>query len=144
MKDLIRTLISKYEEPGDFTYAKATDSELELAEKELDLILPSQYVEFLKTYGHGGIRGVCTDGIGLDGSYVFVENTLEYRAEGLPENLIVIYDDVDLSCGRLRIRKSGSAGGHNGMKSIIQMLGTDRFLRIRIGTETFSERCAAT
>ena len=56
----------------------------------MDLILPSQYVEFLKTYGHGGICGVCTDGIGLDGSYVFVENTLEYRAEGLQENLIVI------------------------------------------------------
>ena len=90
MKDSIRTLITKYEEPGDFTYAKATDSELELAEKEIDLTLPSQYVKFLKTYGHGGICGVCTDGIGLDGRYVFVENTLEYRAEGLPENLIVI------------------------------------------------------
>lgn len=90
MNDIIKSLITKYEEPGDFTYAKATDSELELAEKELDLTLPSQYVEFLKTYGHGGICGVCTDGIGLEGSYVFVENTLEYRAEGLPENLIVI------------------------------------------------------
>ena len=90
MNDNIKSLITKHEEPGDFSYAKATDSELELAEKELNLTLPSQYVEFLKTYGHGGICGVCTDGIGLDGSYVFVENTLEYRAEGLPENLIVV------------------------------------------------------
>ena len=59
MKDSIRTLITKYEEPGDFTYAKATDSELELAEKELNLTLPSQYVKFLKTYGHGGICAGC-------------------------------------------------------------------------------------
>ena len=47
--------------------------------------------------------------------------------------LIVISDDVDLEPGRLRIRKSGSAGGHNGLKSIIQHLGTEKFLRIRIG-----------
>lgn len=90
MNDSIKALITKYEEPGDFTYAKVTDPELELAEKELGLTLPLQYVAFLKAYGHGGICGVCTDGIGLDGSYVFVENTLEYRAEGLPETLIVI------------------------------------------------------
>ena len=47
--------------------------------------------------------------------------------------LIVISDDVDLPPGTIRIRKSGSAGGHNGLKSIIQHLGTDRFIRIRIG-----------
>lgn len=47
--------------------------------------------------------------------------------------LIVISDDVDLAPGVLRIRKSGSAGGHNGLKSIIQHLGTDKFVRIRIG-----------
>jgi PTH1 family peptidyl-tRNA hydrolase len=50
------------------------------------------------------------------------------------DHLIVIYDDIYLDPGNIRIRKKGSAGGHNGMKSIIQMLGTDRFLRIRIGT----------
>lgn len=47
--------------------------------------------------------------------------------------LIVIYDDIDLEPGQLRIRKKGSAGGHNGMKNIIQRLGTDRFARIRVG-----------
>ena len=47
--------------------------------------------------------------------------------------LIVIYDDVDLAAGQVRIRKKGSAGSHNGMKSIIQMLGTQEFARIRIG-----------
>ncbi|MBQ9029937.1 MAG: aminoacyl-tRNA hydrolase [Parasporobacterium sp.] len=49
------------------------------------------------------------------------------------DHLIVIYDDSDLDTGRLRIRKSGSAGGHNGMKDIIRMTGTQDFTRIRIG-----------
>lgn len=49
------------------------------------------------------------------------------------ENIIVIYDDMDIEPGQIKIRKKGSAGGHNGMKSIIQMLGTEQFPRIRIG-----------
>lgn len=48
-------------------------------------------------------------------------------------NLIVIYDDFDLEAGALRIRKKGSAGSHNGMKSVIYRLGSDEFPRIRIG-----------
>lgn len=47
--------------------------------------------------------------------------------------LIVLYDDVSLAPGQLRIRKKGSAGGHNGMKSIIAHLGTQVFLRVKIG-----------
>ena len=50
-----------------------------------------------------------------------------------PENLIVIYDDIDLPCGSIRIRKSGGAGTHNGMKSVVSELGTKDFIRIRIG-----------
>lgn len=50
-----------------------------------------------------------------------------------PENVIVIYDDVSLDVGRLRIRSKGSDGGHNGMKSIILRLNSDNFPRIRIG-----------
>ncbi|MCQ1530599.1 aminoacyl-tRNA hydrolase [Lutispora saccharofermentans] len=49
------------------------------------------------------------------------------------ENLIVIYDDIDLSPGVLRIRPKGSSGSHNGMKSIIYLLNRDDFPRIRIG-----------
>ena len=49
------------------------------------------------------------------------------------ENLIVIYDDLDLETGALRIRKKGSSGSHNGMKSVIYQLQTDEFPRIRIG-----------
>ena len=50
-----------------------------------------------------------------------------------PENLIVIYDDIDLDVGHLRIRAKGSAGTHNGMRSIISRLKTEEFPRIRIG-----------
>ena len=49
------------------------------------------------------------------------------------KELIVIYDDIDLDPGQLRIRKQGSAGGHNGMKDIIRCLGTDRFVRVKVG-----------
>ena len=47
--------------------------------------------------------------------------------------MIVIYDDIDLEPGQLRIRVKGSAGGHNGIKDIIKRLGTDKFLRIKVG-----------
>ena len=50
-----------------------------------------------------------------------------------PERILVISDDTALDPGRLRIRKGGSAGGHNGLKSIIQHLGTDQFPRVKIG-----------
>ncbi|MGM9631632.1 MAG: aminoacyl-tRNA hydrolase [Eubacteriales bacterium] len=50
-----------------------------------------------------------------------------------PDNLIVIYDDISLPVGRLRVRRDGSAGGHNGIKSIIEHLGTQTFPRIKIG-----------
>jgi peptidyl-tRNA hydrolase, PTH1 family len=51
------------------------------------------------------------------------------------EEVMVIYDDVALPFGSFRIRPSGSAGGHNGIKSIIQQLGTEDFIRIRLGIE---------
>lgn len=49
------------------------------------------------------------------------------------EDLIVIYDDISLDVGKLRIRAKGSAGGHNGIKNIIAHLGTQEFSRIRVG-----------
>lgn len=49
------------------------------------------------------------------------------------EDVIIIYDDIDLDVGKLRIRVKGSAGGHNGMKNIIAHLGTQVFPRIRVG-----------
>lgn len=55
-----------------------------------------------------------------------------YKAEP-EEELLVIYDDISLNPGQLRVRAKGSAGGHNGMKNIIASLGTDVFARIKIG-----------
>lgn len=49
------------------------------------------------------------------------------------DDLLVIYDDMDTEVGALRLRISGSSGGHNGMKSIINNLGSDKFKRIRVG-----------
>jgi len=53
-----------------------------------------------------------------------------------PSQILVCYDDVSLDLGTLRIRKKGSAGGHNGIKDIIACLGTDEFLRLKIGIGT--------
>lgn len=50
-----------------------------------------------------------------------------------PENVIVISDDASFDVGKLRIRKGGSAGGHNGLKSVIECLGSDSFPRIKVG-----------
>ena len=50
-----------------------------------------------------------------------------------PDHIIVVYDDVSLDVGQLRIRTKGSAGGHNGIKNIIAHLGTQEFPRIKVG-----------
>ena len=50
-----------------------------------------------------------------------------------PEDILVVYDDISLAPGQLRIRAEGSAGGHNGIKSIIAHLGTQEFPRVRVG-----------
>jgi PTH1 family peptidyl-tRNA hydrolase len=59
--------------------------------------------------------------------YLFKKYTIH------PENLIVIHDDLDMDTGKLRIRKTGSAGGHKGVESIIQSIGTRDFIRVKIG-----------
>ena len=87
-----------------------------------------------------------TDKVVLDGYIVYlvkpqtymnnsgsaVKDVLNYYKMS-PKQLIVVYDDISLPVGNFRIRKTGSAGGHNGMKSIIEHLGTKDFVRIRIG-----------
>lgn len=56
------------------------------------------------------------------------------RAYGAdPTDLIIVYDDIDLPLGRIRIRENGSAGTHNGMRSIVESLGAENFARLRFG-----------
>ena len=61
-----------------------------------------------------------------------VEISRFYKVE--PKNIITVYDDIDIAKGTIRVRQKGSAGTHNGMRSIIQLLGTQEFPRVRIGT----------
>lgn len=51
-----------------------------------------------------------------------------------PSHIIIVYDDIDIEAGTIRVRSKGSAGTHNGMKSVIAHLGTQEFPRVRIGT----------
>jgi PTH1 family peptidyl-tRNA hydrolase len=57
------------------------------------------------------------------------------RFEATPRDVIVVYDDVALPLGKIRLRQKGSAGGHNGIKSLISAFGSDEFLRIRVGIQ---------
>ena len=50
-----------------------------------------------------------------------------------PEDVLVVHDDMDIPAGTIRIRKKGSAGGHNGIKSLIAHIGSEKFIRVRIG-----------
>lgn len=62
-----------------------------------------------------------------------IRAVVDYYKVDKESELIVIYDDISLDVGQLRIRKKGSAGGHNGIKNIIANLGSDTFLRIKVG-----------
>ena len=99
--------------------------------------IPSSGVKFHALYGKGSIAGQQVvlmkplSYMNLSGGPIS-EMTRFFKTE--PESsLIVLCDDIDLPPGRLRIRKSGSAGGHNGLKDIIARLGTDGFTRVRVG-----------
>ncbi|MDD3204664.1 MAG: aminoacyl-tRNA hydrolase [Lachnospiraceae bacterium] len=62
-----------------------------------------------------------------------VRAVIDYYKVDEKDELIVIYDDISMEVGQIRIRKKGSAGGHNGIKNIIAHLGHDTFLRIKVG-----------
>lgn len=62
-----------------------------------------------------------------------VRSLVDFYKIDVESELLVIYDDVSLDVGQLRIRKKGSAGGHNGLKNIVQHLGSGDFARIRVG-----------
>jgi len=68
----------------------------------------------------------------MNNSGAAVASVLRYYKAG-PQDLIVVSDDADLPLGRLRVRATGSSGGHRGLDSIIQTLGTRGFARVRVG-----------
>lgn len=90
---------------------KALIGEGSIAGEKVILVKPQTYVNL----SGDSLREVCTF----------------YKVP--PENVIVIHDDVSLDCGKVRIRAKGSAGGHNGLKSIILNLNSDEFIRIKMG-----------
>lgn len=63
-----------------------------------------------------------------------VRELVNYYKVDPESELIVVYDDISLAPGQIRIRKKGSAGGHNGIKNIIANLGTDRFMRVKVAS----------
>ena len=62
-----------------------------------------------------------------------VRSVMDFYKIDPEEDMLVIYDDISLAPGNIRIRKKGSAGGHNGIKSIIAHTGTQNFMRIKVG-----------
>jgi PTH1 family peptidyl-tRNA hydrolase len=96
-----------------------------------------------------GRRGESQVGAGRVGrERVFLARPLTYMNEGgvavrklvkglkIPlDRLIVVHDDLDLACGRIKIKKSGGHGGHKGVQSIIQELGSTDFLRVKVGID---------
>ena len=92
--------------------------------------------KFKGEYGEGFING---NKVILLKPYTFMNLSGESVREAIDfyklteEEVLIIYDDISLEVGRLRIREKASAGGHNGIKSIINHMGTDVFTRIKIG-----------
>ncbi|MBS1113330.1 MAG: peptidyl-tRNA hydrolase [Nitrospirae bacterium] len=105
--------------------------------------------EFADSYNIALIekKGRCRIGRGsVEGHVVLLAEPLLYmnmsgpvvqdicRKSGIqPENLVVIHDDLDMEPGRIRIRKAGSSGGHKGIDSIIQSVGSRDFIRVKLG-----------
>lgn len=109
--------------------------------KVVDNIAKEYNIEFSRQK----FKGICGEGF-INGEKVILLKPTTYMnlsGESVREvinfyklsndNVLVIYDDISLDVGRLRIREKGSAGGHNGIKSIIAHLGTDIFPRIKVG-----------
>lgn len=112
--DAIDEFVKEYDEMSDWSFnsnLKINLSNGKLADKSILAIKPTTYMN-------------------LSGEAV--NKTIKYYKIPL-ENVIVMYDDVDLNFGQIRIRSGGSSAGHNGVKSIIENLKTEDFGRIKIG-----------
>ena len=125
--------------PGDKYQATRHNIGFMVAER-----LAQRHQIVLKKKGHQGLYGVGR--LAGQETTVLLPQTFmncsgssvnsAYRSLGIsPGDLIVIYDDLDLSFGRLRIKSDGGHGGHNGLKDIIAKLGFRDFIRVRIGID---------
>lgn len=128
MYDKIVKIISQYEEKGDFTHPNVDDKDLYDAEKILNLKIPEQYVWFLKNYGHGGLDGIETLGVGKNGKMIFVEKTLEFRSYGLNDDKIVIENCdewiycIDVKTGAIMMWSQGDKKYKINYKNFIEYL----------------------
>lgn len=119
----------------DHTRHNAGFDVIDMLAKEYDIKL--KWARFHGLYGKGVIEG---QKVILLKPQTYMNNSGEciqplchhYKIDTTSE-LIVVSDDISMDVGRLRTRKSGSAGGHNGLKSIISRLGHDNFIRIKVG-----------
>lgn len=109
-------------------------------------IVTDEFVRRLDGVSHRTrFRAVIREGARIGEKFVVAQPQMYMNLSGIPvreivnwykseiSDLLVVYDDMDLPLGQLRLRADGSAGGHNGMKSIIGELGSQQFARLRIG-----------
>lgn len=99
--------------------------------------IPTDFVKHKAMCGKGIIEGqkvmLAMPQTFMNLSGESVRELVDYYKIDVSSELIVVYDDIDLDPGMIRIRKSGSPGGHNGMKNISQHLGTNDYMRVRVG-----------
>ena len=110
--DVVDVLVDRHQIPQGGIKSDAMYGKGRIGAEPVILLKPLLYMNL----GGGPIRAMC--------DYYKIDPEAE---------LIVLYDDIDLEPGQIRIRKKGSAGGHNGMKDIIRHLGTQGFTRVKIG-----------
>lgn len=122
---------SKY----DHTRHNAGFDTIDILAKRYDIKL--KYKKFNGLFGKGVIEGqkviLVKPQTYMNNSGECLQPLCAHEKVDPTKELIVISDDISMDVGRLRTRKSGSAGGHNGLKSIIARLGTDGFIRVKVG-----------
>lgn len=110
--DAVDVLVDRHQIPESGVRSDAMYGKGRIGAERVVLLKPLLYMNL----SGGPIRAMC-----------------DYYKIDPEEELIVLYDDIDLEPGQIRVRKKGSAGGHNGMKDIIRHLGTQGFTRVKIG-----------
>ena len=119
--DVIDSLIDRYHISGPARFGQALTGKGVIAGRKVILVKPLTY---------------------MNRSGEAVQNIVNFYKTDPSTHLLVISDDIDLDEGVIRMRKKGSAGGHNGLKDIIRCLGTDGFSRLRVGVGDRSDRRA--